>query len=453
MSFLASLWWRPTGEPPKNDEATARAAEQSAAEHAELARRFAGNPGAGVLDDMPRHVAILERTLHRRSQRGIFRLVYRAKLVIPPAEFRSGTLAPQLVVRCELLHSNMVIQQALELKVRCIALSMEVVESDARALPFSIVWRATPQCAVVAAAGEHWAAAQRRGSKRHVPTKTLLSTPVGVENLSLNISFTSFEAVGFDATRLMQNIAELTPSGAYRIPITYIYSGLLRNVHSACVLAEQRATLSPLEVETAPVSTYQVAHDDQHMLMSGEDLQRAVAYIEKSLVPTNYDFNFAEPELLVEPFGGGKWLDAWQRALGNEHNRAAVAGQLASVDAPSPPVAASIVFVVYVGAVPENGYNNGFAMPMLPASISVATRPRRPPRRAPNNDDDGDDTDTDGRADVTDDGERRDMASGNGVMTMELAGGSVSEEDNAGDSETEVRDKSLAATPAAPVAT
>lgn len=452
MSLFSSLWWKQSDAPPKIDTASAVADEQAVAEHAELARRFAASP---ILDDMPRHVAILERQLERRNQSGIFRLVYRAKLTLTAAQLRSGSLQPEIAVRCERIASTLKIKDAQERNVRAIALSMEALECDSRQMPFSIVWRATPHCSVVAAAGEHWLATQRRGSKRHVPSKSLLSTPVGVENLSLNIAFTSFEAVGFNATHLMQNIAALTPSGDYRIPITYIYAGLLRNVHSACVLAEQRARLSPLEVETAPVSTYQVAHDNEYMLMSGEDLQRAVAYIEKNLVPTNYDFNYVEPELFVQPFGGGKWLDEAQRAQSVEHNRAAVSsGQLASVDAPPPPVSASIVFVVYVGVVLENGFNNGFAMPAVPTSMyanrsTTTTKPVKRRNTNHNEDDDNDDDDGDDEnSGVLPDGsyrsgERRDIAKNNGVMTMSLAGGSVSEDDNGDESEATAREQSV----------
>jgi len=449
MSWLSS-WWSASKEPPPTDERTARATEQANAEYAALARRF-HNPLNGPLDEMPRHVAILQRALARRSQSGIFRLVYSAQIVIHPADFRAGTLTPQLSVKCKLITqpSNMDIERAHANNVRAIALSMEVVESDARQMPFSILWRAEPQTAVVASAGEYWCATQKRGSKRHVPTKPLISTPIGVENLSLNISFTSFEAVGFNSTQLMQNIAALTPSGAYRIPITYIYSGLLRNVHSACVLAEQRAKMSALEVETAPISSYQVAHDDEYMLMSGEDLQRAVAYIDNTLVPSNYDFNYVAPELFVEPFGGGKWLDAWQRALGADHNRAAVAGNLANTDAPPPPVSASLVFVVYVGAVLENGFNNGFAMPTLPASITTRTpRPKKKQDNANNNDDDDDNDET---ASAGNDGERRDQASAHGVLTMDI-GGSVSEGDDGDDSEATARQSGVQSRTGAPPA-
>jgi len=365
--------WFTHARPPQDDEATARAEEASLDEHARLRRQL-----GRIRDDKPRNVRVLERNLERRGERAVARLVYTAKLEVTPAEFRSGNIEPQRPVTCHVLDSAVDIDRCLDEGVRAIALAMHVVESDSSLMPFSIIWRSTgaEKDAFVASAGKKWQAMQERGVgattasnangggvRRLVCGRSILSRPSAVEEFAINTTFEAFEAVGFDRTQLMQNVAVLTRSGLYRIPISYTYSGLLRNVHSACVLADQRAHLAPLQVATAPISDYQVLEDGTDFLIHGTDLERAIAYIEKTLQPSNRAFALASPVVTVEPFGGGKWTEAWQNAMLRDANAASVSGAITSAAARPPNAEASITIVAYVGLIPPNGCENGFAMP------------------------------------------------------------------------------------------
>jgi hypothetical protein len=355
-----SNWWSGTKNPPPTDAATAAAEEEAAKQHAAATRRMKAR--SQILNEEPRHVSMVKRTMARRGRHCVARLVYTATVQLTPAQLRSGSVPMQYPVRAELTKTEVNIDSMRASGARSYLIAMDVLESDSRLMPMSIVWRYAGETDVyVALPKKLWRATQERGSRRVIPSVPIFNRSIGVEEPSLSIQFTSFEAVGFNDSNLMQNVAHITPSGLYQIPISYPYSGLLRNVHSACVLAHQRAKWTPLEVETAPLSSYKVQHDDKFMLMRGEDLQRAVGYINKQLVSSNVMFDVENFIINVEPFGGGKWLETWQKALDADDNKLAIAG--AASNALPPPITATVVIVVYIGLVPRDGHENGFAMP------------------------------------------------------------------------------------------
>jgi hypothetical protein len=366
MNF--SNWWSGTKNPPPTDAAAAAADEEATRQHAAAARRLKAQ--AGILNEEPRHVSVLKRVMAARGRNCVARLVYTASVQITPAQLRSGSVPQQCTVRAELTKTEINIDSVRASGARAYLIAMDALECDSRQMPFSTVWRyGGEQDVYVGVAEKLWRAIQERGSRRSQPSVPLFNRQIGVEEQSLSIQFTSFEAVGFNDVKLMQNVAHITPSGLYEIPISYPYSGLLRNVHSACVLAHQRARWTPLEVETAPLTSYKIQHDDKFMLMRGEDLQRAVAYINKNLVASNVAFDIDNFLLSIEPFGGDKWLESWQKSLDAKANKAAVGSQSAaalsasSSSALPPPISSTIVVVVYVGLVPRDGHENGFAMP------------------------------------------------------------------------------------------
>ena len=414
MFTSISSWFSGTRAPPSISEASARAEESAHDEHDRLAYSVAA--AAMVRDSIPRNVAVLIRNLDRRGERLVGRLVYSAKLRIRPADLRAGSVEPQQQVPCHFIGGDVDLKGCMDRGVRAIAIAMHVVESDSRQMPFSIVWRATgdDKDAFVAAAETHWRATQDRGrSERAIPAHPILSRPKAVEEYSINTAFEAFEAYGFDAKILMQNVAQLTRSGCYRIPISYTYSGLLRNVHSACMLAEHRARLTPLEVQTMPINDYQVLSDGVDFLMHGSDLERAIAYIEKVLKPRNFLFELMSPVLLAEPFGGGKWTEAWQAAMLHTSNAASVAGAITSPAAHPIAIEASLTMVVYVGLIPPDGCENGFAMPVIPHAVAGdAAHGSSTPKPASRTH------------------EVRSYAQNGGEMTMEIAGASHSEDED-----------------------
>ena len=367
-----SQWFTATNAPPPTDAATTKAAaDAAAAKNVQRRDRL-----AKLRTEEPNDVRITRQILERHGmQKAVHRAVYCAQIALTSDQMSSGNLPLQIEIECAPQSNNNA--QPLQVRVkpgeRAYLLSAEVVESDSTAMPFTTTWTLAQEPlggrAYVCGPRRKWAASQQRGGPgRQIASVPLLSRPVGVEEPTLDLQFSSLQAVGFNSAALMTGLARRLRSNHYKIPKAYPYAGLIRDVHAALTLAEQRARWEPLAVETAPLSSYTLQSSPTHMLIGAPELERVTKYINERLVTANEPFDVDRLVVRVEPFGGETWLDAWQDALRVGENSRSVAVSSTTSSSQSTQMTIGVAFVVYYCTLPDRE----LAMPS-PAPSSAAS--------------------------------------------------------------------------------
>jgi len=368
------------------DAESQKMARALAAQRAALARRDAAALDAAAA--APPIVRAVERTLEERGHgRCIFRVPYRAALRLTPDELRAGELEHTLYLQAEVA-PEWNLEKWLALRetrgVQAFPLSARVVGADARAAPFDTLWtlqltraaplddaaapaivprtvagsgedvcrfeRSTPYACT---AREHWAAGTRRPAE-------LLNDPVHCDEPALGVEFTSIDAVGFDAARLVQNVARRTHDNrSFIVPLSYAYCGLLRRVHAASTIAQLRAARTDaLQLECEPPSSYTLPRTQTHLRIGAAQLDAAVKFIEQRLAPANVPYDVGRLCFAVTPFDDVPWVEAWQAALASaDAARAADAGadDAARATRASAPVHIELQLCVYFVALSPAG--------------------------------------------------------------------------------------------------
>lgn len=353
-----SQWFATTNAPPPTDPVAMKAAAQAAAaKNTQRRERL-----AKLRTEEPTDVRIARQILERRGKKSVYRAVYCAQFTLSAEQLLSGQLPPQIEIECAPQSTTLDREKWLLARgERAYLLSAEVVESDSSSMPFSTTWTLANEVdggrVYVCPPRRKWSAAKPRDAHkqhdgRQKPSIPLLSQPVSIEEPSLDLQVSSIQAVGFNASALMSGAARKTRTDHYKVSKAYPYAGLIRDVHAALTLAEQRARWEPLDVETAPLSSYELQSSPTHMLISAQELDRVTKYITERLLTANEPFEVERLKVRIEPFGGDTWLDAWQSVLEAADNARAIATTSAPPTV-SQSVSVGIAIVVYFCTLPD----------------------------------------------------------------------------------------------------
>lgn len=349
------------------DAESQRLARKLAADRAAAQQRIQRDQAArAAATEAPPIVRAVERTLSERGHgRCIFRVPYVATLHVTPDELSGGDLEHTVYVQAE-VSPQWDLEKWLSVRersgVQAFPLSARVVGTDARAAPFDTLWtlqltRDAPLNdddddgivpivpRAVAGSGEDVCRFERiapyacTAHEKYAPGERapfeLLNDPVHCDEPALGIEFTSIDAVGFDATRLLQNVVRRShDTRTFIVPLSYAYCGLLRRVHAASTIAQLRAARQDaLVLECEPPSTYTLPRTRTHVRITNEQLDATIAFIEQRLAPANAPYDVGRLCFAVSTFEDVPWVEAWQAALSTADAARAADGARANDEA------------------------------------------------------------------------------------------------------------------------